>query len=157
MGTRADFYVGKNEAAVWIGSIAWDGYRDSIPEKILTAKTSRGFRRAVARFFQDRDDATTPDKGWPWPWNNSSTTDCSYWFFSGHCWDAQSGTELDDYKYVRCDIPEPNWGHRGADEDRQRARWMKGSETIRFPDMTALKNVTLGSRSGIILISTPTS
>ena len=35
MGTRADFYVGRGDAAEWIGSIAYDGYpfyKPQLPE-----------------------------------------------------------------------------------------------------------------------------
>ena len=83
MGTRADFYLGKDNDAQWIGSIAWDGYREGIDEAILQADTETGFINAVTAFLQSRKDATLPEHGWPWPWETSSLTDCSYWFFDG--------------------------------------------------------------------------
>lgn len=91
MGTRADFYLGKNEKAEWLGSIAWDGYRSGIPEEILKADTETRFLDAVKSFLKEREDATTPDMGWPWPWDDSSVTDCSYWFFEGQLWEEYDG------------------------------------------------------------------
>lgn len=141
MGTRADFYVGKGATAEWIGSIAWDGYRDGIDEAVLVAKTEKEFRAAVAAFFVGRDDVTLPDQGWPWPWADSSTSDCSYWFFDGATWDAIGYPA--EY-WFRCDVDEPDTDADG---------WMQGHERCTFPDMTDRQNVTLGQRSGVIFIS----
>lgn len=141
MGTRADFYVGKGKDAEWIGSIAWDGYRDGIPEKILKAKTEKAFRKAVEAFFSDRNDVTLPAQGWPWPWDDSGTTDCSYWFFSGRCWDALGYPH--EYWYP-CDKPAP-------DEEQQDRH--KGYERAEFPDMSTRKSVTFGPRSGMIVVA----
>jgi hypothetical protein len=63
MGTRAYFYVGRGKQAEWIGSIAWDG--DEIPDAVAKAKTEKTYRKRVAEFFADRDDATLPESGWP--------------------------------------------------------------------------------------------
>lgn len=82
MGTRADFYVGRGEKAEWLGSIAWDGHPGNFP-KIERAKTERAFRAAVAKELAGRDDGTTPDMGWPWPWEDSHLTDYSYAFDDG--------------------------------------------------------------------------
>lgn len=86
MGTRADFYIGTGKDAEWIGSVAWDGYEwAEDPEcAISSAKTGEEFRAAVSEEFSKREgDATTPDQGWPWPWNNSGTTDYAYYFKGG--------------------------------------------------------------------------
>lgn len=89
MGTRADFWVvnkigddrpiGEQE---WIGSIAWDGYADALPDGILQSRDEDTFRAEVSAFLDGRDDATLPAMGWPWPWPNSATTDCSYWLMA---------------------------------------------------------------------------
>ena len=118
MGTRADFYVGVGGSAEWIGSVAWDGHEwAEAPELLIpSAKTEGEFREAVALALTERDDATTPDMGWPWPWDTSSTTDYAYYFAHGVVrWD-----ERDDW-----------------------------------PDMSEIKNVTLGDRSGVIVVGTP--
>lgn len=81
MGTRADFYVGRGKTKKWIGSIAFDGYR--ITEALMRCKSEKDFRRLVAWQLSKRDDATLPEQGWPWPWDDSSTTDYAYAFFGG--------------------------------------------------------------------------
>lgn len=90
MGTRADFYVGTGDKAEWLGSIAWDGYEWAEDEScdLAKAETEQGFREAVAQILSGREDATTPDMGWPWPWNDSGTTDYAYFFVDGKTqWD----------------------------------------------------------------------
>lgn len=140
MGTRADFYVGKGKDAEWLGSIAWDGYRDGIPGYILKAKTEDIYRKAVDVFLKKRDDATFPDQGWPWPWDDSSTSDCSYWFFDGQCWDA-AGYPSEYFYSCREDQPLEEGELVTA-----------GHERVEFPNMSARKNVTLGPRSGVIVM-----
>src|SRR5580704_13789878 len=130
MGTRADFYIGKNKSAEWLGSIAWDGYE--ISEEIEAAKTEQEYRTAVSKFLASRDDGTLPDQGWPWPWNDSSITDCSYWFFDGKVWEAAGRPD----RYIpRGGLPE--------DEDEHEA-FIERCEAVEFPDMSSLQNVTLG-------------
>lgn len=140
MGTRADFYVGRDEGAEWIGSIAWDGYREGIDCTVLTALSEGDFRAAIAKFAAQRDDWTSPEMGWPWPWNDSGTTDCSYWFFDGHVSDEHGGA------YFSCLAPMPE-----TDEAYEAAR--QSAERVRFPDMSARKSVTFGKRSGVIVVS----
>jgi hypothetical protein len=81
MGTRADFYLGKGKDAEWLGSIAWDG--SEIDNQIRGCKSPEAYRHAVESFLKERDDATWPKDGWPWPWDDSGITDCHYWFFDG--------------------------------------------------------------------------
>lgn len=152
MGTRADFYVGKGAEAEWIGSIGWDGYRGGIDDAVLTAHSEKEYRAAVAKFFADRDDVTLPDQGWPWPWDDSGTSDCSYWFFGGRCWDA-CWYAPGEYRYAPCDKPEPDWGADGASEEEQFREWLNDSEAVIYPDMSARKNVTFGNRSGLIVVA----
>lgn len=137
MGTRADFYVGKGKTAEWLGSIAWDGYRDGIDADLLDARSERVYREKVAAFLTSRDDATMPDRGWPWPWDDSATTDCSYWYADGVVYD-----EFDGYLFsCQQDMPD-------LDADG----WQEGRERIEFPDMSSRKNVTFGKRSGVIIL-----
>jgi hypothetical protein len=133
MGTRADFYVGKGKDAEWIGSIGWDGYPDGVNDEVLEAADESAFRAAVATFFASRGDVTLPEHGWPWPWNDSSTTDYSYWHFDGKTWGSSFGRAL-----FPCDQEEPE------DDD--------GIECHEMPDMSARKNVAFGSKSGLIIV-----
>lgn len=86
MGTRADFYVGCGPDAVWLGSVAWDGYEwaEDAACALRLATTEQTFRKAVSAILASRGDATTPDQGWPWPWANSGTTDYAYYFHDGN-------------------------------------------------------------------------
>jgi hypothetical protein len=140
MGTRADFYVGRGPRAEWIGSIAWDGYPPGIQpagaewlpgQHLFEAETEAEYRLRVAHFFEDRTDVTLPEQGWPWPWDNSETTDYAYAFDDGRVWahcccwfDPQGDAPGEDHACPR-------------DGD--------------FPDMSERKNVTLGPRSGVMV------
>ena len=133
MGTRADFYVGKGKDAEWLGSIAWDGHPESIPDTLRCATTEALFRAQVAKFFAGRDDVTTPDMGWPWPWEDSRLTDYSYAFADGSVSASAFGNQWFD-----AEGPEP--------EDDT------GPKLDTFPDMSARKNVTFGKRSGLLIL-----
>jgi hypothetical protein len=87
MGTRADFYVGRGATAEWLGSIAWDGYPSGLTDTpVLGATSEEDFRVIVRDFLATRRDGTTPEMGWPWPWENSQTTDYAYALDEGKVW-----------------------------------------------------------------------
>jgi len=137
MGTRADFYVGRGENAEWLGSIAWDGHPDGIPIDLLVADTEEQWRSRVELFLKDRDDATLPEQGWPWPWRDSCTTDYSYAFDEtvwatcfGHGWHKAS--EWDEEEHGDSSDPE-----------------------VKFPDMKSIQKVDFGKRSGLIIVKGP--
>lgn len=144
MGTRADFYVGTGKEAQWLGSIAFDGYnideakepRDNTDPytlrcwNIKNAKTEDEFRKAVADFLAFDQTATKPEDGWPWPWDNSQTTDYAY------CFD---GTKTVSFSFGR-PIPE------------DRSEMSEHTPKAEFPDMSGVKNVTLGPRSGLTVL-----
>lgn len=137
MGTRADFYVGNGEGMEWLGSIAWDGYPDGIEDtSIFECKTEEQYRRYVKAFLADREDATNPEDGWPWPWETSHTTDYSYSFFDGKVWGTNWGYEwFDPLK------PEPE-----GDDNKEK--------TVVFPKMNKETAAKAGSkRSGIMIFS----
>lgn len=134
MGTRADFYVGRGQDAEWLGSIAWDGYPDGLPEEILAITDETAYRAAVALFLKERDDGTVPEMGWPWPWTDSRTTDYAYAIDGERVWASCFG-----YEWFDPTQPQPE------DDD--------ASKSAAFPDMTEQQNVTMGKRSGIMLIT----
>lgn len=123
MGTRADFYVGEGPTAEWLGSVAWDGYEWEEDESMVSIKTPEGFKTKVEEILTEREDATRPEQGWPWPWDDSNTTDYAYSFIDG---------KVHIYIFGRSE----------------------GSEVknANFPDMSDKKNLTLGKRSGVIVI-----
>jgi hypothetical protein len=114
MGTRADFYVGRGESAEWLGSIAWDGYPDGID----------------------------PEMGWPWPWDDSGTTDYAYAFEDGAVYASSFGHAWFRPNPDAPDFGEPEWDEHGND---------LGSDAT-FPNMAERKAVTLGPRSGVIVV-----
>jgi hypothetical protein len=91
MGTRADFYIGRGLKAEWLGSIAWDGSPDCLTKGMLKAKDRRAFRKALKEFFAGRDDVTLPEQGWPWPWEDSCTSDHAYAYDGGKVWVSSFG------------------------------------------------------------------
>jgi hypothetical protein len=143
MGTRADFYVGRGPEAEWLGSIAWDGNPSGVGfdrphgATALRATTEEIYRRAVNNFLASRDDATFPVQGWPWPWDDSNTTDYAYAFENGAVYASSFG-----YTWFPVHLDAP---HCGEPEE-------SGSKGQPFPDMTARKAVTYGPRSGVIVL-----
>lgn len=140
MGTRADFYVGRGPKAEWIGSVAYDGFpfltKAAVGnhEGILTAETESGFRNAVTKMLRSREDATLPAQGWPWPWEDSGTTDYAYAFDDGEVWVSAFGC-----KWFKIREGEP----QDASDDEK---------VTDFPNMKDRQKVTLGPRSGILVL-----
>src|SRR5579859_7885802 len=133
MGTRADFYVGRGSDAEWLGSIGFDGYPSAIDVAVLSAWKERDYRVALASFFKDRSDYTSPEQGWPWPWDDSRTTDYAYAFDGGHV-------------LASC------FGHQWFDPTQPEPDHADGEAVAEFPDMSAIKKVTFGKRSGLTVI-----
>lgn len=151
MGTRADFYVGRGEDAEWLGSIAWDGYVDGIDNEVLLCLSEEEFRQRVAEFFESRDDATTPDMGWPWPWTDSNTTDFSYAFDleEEEVYCTCFGYGWKPAEQVLKDMRDKDGPYYEDDE-----YWGVEKECV-FPDMSEVQNVSLGKNSGIMIFGGP--
>lgn len=104
MGTRADFYVllpahdDQPAEWEWLGSVGWDGMEWAEEEHcpLRRATTHAEYRQAVKDTLKDRDDATLPADGWPWPWDTSRLTDYVYFFANGvSTWDtAEDAREI---------------------------------------------------------------
>lgn len=142
MGTRADFYVGRGPEAEWLGSIAWDGDPSGVDVDVLRSTTDATFRANVDRFFSERDDVTLPARGWPWPWNNSGTTDYAYALDEGAVWASNFGRP-----WFRVDPQAEGCGEPDDDvEDDGPPR-----EPAIFPDMAERKNTRFDKGSGLIV------
>lgn len=148
MGTRCDLYLGTGPDAEWLGSLAFDGYAihaceagsDQDTYAVAYAKTPDQFRVAVTQLLASRRDSTRPEQGWPWPWEDSCTTDYAYCFV---------GEGVQCYCFGRGPV---QIGAPFDDDD--------GNELVHevpgvFPDMTARQRVTFGPRSGLIIIQAP--
>lgn len=143
MGTRADFYVGRGESAEWIGSITWDGYPSGIDTDVLKAETEEDYRTQVAAFFANRDDVTRPTEFWPWPWDDSRTTDYAYAFEGGKVYASSFG-----HSWFGVD---PGAECFGEPEE--------SPKDAVFPDMSGRRGShdEVMSRSGLIVVSVPTA
>lgn len=131
MGTRADFYVGKGKKAEWLGSIAWDGYPDGNPCEIVKLTSEAEYRTQVAALIKE-ENGTTPEMGWPWPWEDSCTTDYAYTFDKGMVWGACFGHGW--------------WEAERPPDDKFKQRKLRG-----FPKMKTDRAAPPGSaRSGVI-------
>ena len=144
MGTRADFYVGRGPQAEWLGSIAMDGYPEGNGAELLYATSEQQFRERVESILAELDHSTRPEQGWPWPWKDSRNTDYAY------AWDQ--GVWISNWGYRWAGAAEyrasdPGDGGLGRDDEF----WGDEIACV-FPDMASRQNVTMGRRSGLILV-----
>lgn len=139
MSTRADFYIGMGKDATWLGSVGMDGDPKSIAEELsFTAQTTIAdeddWVESVAVVFRDHIEHTLPERGWPWPWDDSQTTDYAYTLFYGQVWVSNYGCRwmhLEDYLSKSPTIVQMLDNLPDATEV--------------FPDMSKIKNVRLDS------------
>lgn len=82
MGTRASFWINNPtdlQNRVWLGCIAYDGNPESLPE-LYTVSTQEEFQKTIV-LYSDRADFSSPDNGWPFPWNDDIfVTDFTYFW-----------------------------------------------------------------------------
>jgi len=93
VGTRADFYLGRGERAIWLGSISLNAAPGRLAEgrdapRVLATRSPHVFRaaaQAIIRKSLVNGDAWSAGQGaaWPWPWPTSEQTDYAY------AWDNQ--------------------------------------------------------------------
>lgn len=149
MGTRADFYLGRDPATMkYLGSLGWDGYPRGIMrnpgrpdgDRVLLATNADEYEAAVGMMITSCSDGSLPERdGWPWPWDDSGTTDYTYAFDDGVVYASIFGREW--FVPVENGMPrEPVDGYSDLDS------------TVVFPNMVAIKKATLGPRSGLIVI-----
>ena len=140
MGTRADFYIGRGEEAKWLGSIAWDGYPEGNPKQLLTQSLTCDLHEEeyialvmeMIRPVDDRSPGTLPYQGWPWPWNSSHLTDYAYALEGGSVWVS---------------VFNGPWWRWEGEEQRP-----SGEADPAHPDMSSIKKVAGGARSGLIQV-----
>jgi len=139
MGTRADFYVGRGKDSEWLGSIAWDGYPDDSDVSVLfIAASEQGWRDAVASFIEGREDGTRPDQGWPWPWEDSRTTDYSYAFDEGGVWFSSFGHRW--------------WNSSQVKEAMEDESDCGDADKVEFPDMSERTVLAMGTKRDSIML-----
>jgi len=153
MGTRADFYVGRGETAEWIGSIGYDGYpedqyKNGVSMGILAARNEVSFRKRVQKYLAQHDGIFV-NEGWPWPWEDSGTSDYAYAWDGWMVWRSSFGHAW---------MPATSMPHKSASDEEKNDFDMKfgGNKQI-FPNMKSIQNIARGPKSGVITITqTPT-
>lgn len=150
MGTRADFYVEKDKGLKWLGSIAWDGYPEGIEDEVFKATNPDEFVKSVKKFLKNRrgNDGTFPKDGWPWPWEDSHTTDYAYAFRQGAVYGACFG---DGWWPIKGKVKKNKveWELKGLPKEDSGTNKRTVPD---FPNMKKDQKVTLGKRSGLIVI-----
>ncbi len=97
MGTRADFYIDRDEKLEWIGSIYKDGAPCNIPTDILIQVNPVMFEELTVEFLESQDSVIRKNgDAWPWPWEDSRMTDYSYIFMNDKVY-AFAPQSIDDH------------------------------------------------------------
>jgi hypothetical protein len=78
MGTRADFYIMRNNTLEWLGSMARDG--NDIGE-VGNQTTEANYISHLTALLNGRDDVFRD--AFPWAWRDSRLTDYAYVFIEG--------------------------------------------------------------------------
>ena len=154
MTTRTDFYVGRDPKTMeWLGSIAMDGYPEGCPAILLTLTDEDEYHSKVQKILSDLDHATWPSQGWPWPWKDSHGSSFAYAFDNGVVWFTEF---VRDYNFGKRWITYETYQDETLwtdDEYEERELIdLSNCEEAYFPDMSENANVTLGERSGLIIL-----
>ncbi|MEO1208843.1 MAG: hypothetical protein AAFX78_04795 [Cyanobacteria bacterium J06638_20] len=96
--------------------------------KLVGVETQGRYREVVEEILSSVSHSTTPDQGWPWPWDDSSVTDYAY------CWDGSRVVIASDDELEEDDEPEPF----------PRIPFM-------LPNQSHRRNVALDERSGLVI------
>lgn len=141
MGTRADFYIGRGENAEWLGSIAYNGYPRGSPANIIKATSEDEYRTLVKLMLSSEEDepyATTPEMGWPWPWEDSCLTDHAY------AWTENGVMFSESVRKTSKDAWHKEWFYAKGKRP--------SGEVAVFPKMKGCSAPAGSSRSGIMMI-----
>jgi hypothetical protein len=93
---KADFYIGIDKSAKWIGSLLKYGHPTKFPSHILLMKNSIEYEERVNDFLKIIVCGITSQEGWPHLWQDSQMTDYSYHLFNGKVWCSMMGGQLFD-------------------------------------------------------------
>lgn len=135
MGTRADFYVGRGQDAVWIGSIAYDGHPTALPPEVRQADGEAAWRAHISDMLLIREDGIPPQDGWPWPWEDSCLTDFSYAWDEGKVWGCNYGGPW----FTPCDVPPED----AVFERRPKSEFPDMSKGKQHADMLRVSGLTI--------------
>ena len=140
MGTRGDYYIGIDSGAEYLGSVGYDAFPEDQPKSFHGKVTQEGFLAAVKSLLEGSSSGSKREiHGWPWPWKDSGTTDYAYAWHEGAVWVNSYGE---------------GWYPLGAVIESKGYPDLKPLPTD-FPNMKSLQQVTLGPRSGLLVVREP--
>jgi len=96
---KADFYIGIDKYAKWIGSVLKYGEPFYIPPRILLMTNPVDYEETFIELTTTMIfvyHTITPEDGWPHLWQDSRMTDYSYHLFNGKVWCSIMGGQLFD-------------------------------------------------------------
>ena len=96
---KADFYIGIDKYAKWIGSILKYGEPLFVPQRILLMTNPVDYEETFIELTATMNyiyNNVTPEDGWPHLWQDSQMTDYSYHLFHGKVWCSIMGGQLSD-------------------------------------------------------------
>lgn len=100
VGTRADYYAAcRGKPPEWLGSTAWDGTPETILPHLAPCTKKYYFLKNLKHLLESRDDSTMPNQGWPWPWEDSKTTDYTYMYYNGKIYIRHFDSPVVDTNY----------------------------------------------------------
>lgn len=94
---KADFYIGIDKYAKWIGSLLKYGDPVSIiMPRFLLSKNPVEYEELFTEILEEVYYSAKPEDGWPHLWQDSQMTDYSYHLFNGKVWCSMMGGQLFD-------------------------------------------------------------
>ncbi len=96
---KADFYIGIDKYAKWIGSLLKYGEPLHVPPRILLMTNPTEYEETFIELGETSKliyHTVTPEDGWPHLWQDSQMTDYSYHLLNGKVWCSMMGGQLFD-------------------------------------------------------------
>jgi hypothetical protein len=93
---KADFYIGIDKDAKWIGSLLKEGHPIYGLSRLLLTKNPIEYEEGLIELLEDDLYGVTAEDGWPHLWQDSQMTDYSYHLFNGKVWCSMMGGQLFD-------------------------------------------------------------
>lgn len=123
----------------------------------MKSKSEKKFRKRVAKLLAADESASTLETGWPWPWEYSNTTDYSYAFDGDTCYVTcfglgwRSAAEAKIHKKAWKKYEKKMNSDPDSNDDCPEELF-DDNEQCTFPNMKKQQNVTLGKRSGVLIV-----
>ena len=164
MGTRSDFYVmNKKKALIWVGSYGWDGDPEGVPKDMSLDKidSEEDFKKKVIEYLEEHDGYISGKNGWPWPWEDSGTTDYYYFFYEGDVWCGGiyvgEGTYTLKLRDYMDNLKEFDDGEDCEEQVEKKAEKISFKGEYSLPDMSKIQDVDFGRSSGVMVFGSKPS